>query len=701
MRDRVSRSERSNRSDRKIHIWPGWIRASPSELLRSLATKTVVTLRSLARKAMAALDGPFLTALIFSLKTFAAALLALSIAFWLGLDEPYWALLTVFVVAQVDSGLVLAKSFYRMLGTVAGVLMTVALVFAFAQYGELFIASLAVWIGLCSFAARAARNFASYSFQLAGYTVAIVGIPAALNPGGAYPRILARFTEVSLGIACMALVSRLIFPAELAPKLVALVRELMRRADRFAKTAMDPAADREQLAAERAGLAKDFATVEAMRSSAFFESADARLLNEPLRRITYAAVDLCAVAAAAAARLGQAAHVTSPQDPGPSIANTNDTPRENAEVVSVLLRAADRQAVAHAHMRLAEAGAALDGRKSVAWPRPTGGLWSDPVAAALTGIRSALAVAITTAFWFATAWPSGPIAVIVAGVVCILFASLEQPEKITLAAAATILAAAVPVFVTQFHLLPYASDFVSMAAVLAPLLLVCGFIIAQPGIGPLGLLAAVYLAVSSRIDNNNVATYDVVAFLNTSLAILVGMGFSLVMFATFFPETPARAARRFRRQLFVELSRLAAARHPPLQAFQFALCEQLAATLALVKNQPALARDCFVGGATALSAGRAIDRLRTATATGADRIAPQVSSLLGGISRTYLKPSSASLTRSAWAARSLCRRSLAMARTASKSKETEALAAVVVGCEALRSDLLKARMLLPEKSDVR
>ena len=70
----------------------------------------------------------------------------------------------------MDSGLVLAKSFYRMLGTIAGVLITVALVFAFAQYGDLFIASLAVWIGLCSFAARAARNFASYSFQLAGYT---------------------------------------------------------------------------------------------------------------------------------------------------------------------------------------------------------------------------------------------------------------------------------------------------------------------------------------------------------------------------------------------------------------------------------------------------------------------------------------------------------------------------------------------------
>ena len=145
--------------------------------------------RNLAKNVVAALNGELVTALIFSLKTFAAALLGLFIAFWLALDEPYWVLLTVFIVAQPDSGLVLAKGFYQLLGTAAGVLMTVALVFAFAQYGELFIASLAVWIGLCSFAARVVRGFATYSFQLAGYTVAIVGVPAALNPNAAYPII--------------------------------------------------------------------------------------------------------------------------------------------------------------------------------------------------------------------------------------------------------------------------------------------------------------------------------------------------------------------------------------------------------------------------------------------------------------------------------------------------------------------------------
>src|SRR3954449_9732034 len=172
--------------------------------------------------------------LTFAVKTFAASLLALYIAFWAGLDDPRWAFLTVFIVSQPDSGLVLAKSFYRIVGTIAGVLVSIALVLGLAQYGELFVAAIAVWICFCNFAARAVRNFASYGFQLAGYTVAIVAIPAALEPSGAYPLVVARCTEIALGIICAALVSRLILARELSPKLVELVRALTRRADGFA-----------------------------------------------------------------------------------------------------------------------------------------------------------------------------------------------------------------------------------------------------------------------------------------------------------------------------------------------------------------------------------------------------------------------------------------------------------------------------------
>src|SRR5271166_2066065 len=197
-------------------------------------------------------------------------------------------------------------------------------------------------------------------------------------------------------------------------------------------------------------------------------------------------------------------------------------------------------------------------------------LWSDPLTAVLTGIRAGLAVIISAAFWFATAWPNGPIAVICAGVVCTLLAPTPEPVKITAAAAATIVVFAVPLFVTQLVLLPYALDFFSMAVLLAPYLLMCAFIIAQPGLGALGLLAAVYLAVSSHIDNNNAASYDPTAFFNISLAIVLGISVGVMLFAIFFPETPQWATRRFLRQVRVHLSRFAAAPHPAFSAFNFA-----------------------------------------------------------------------------------------------------------------------------------
>jgi uncharacterized membrane protein YccC len=657
--------------------------------------------RGSAKSGTPASDGSSLSAVIFSGKTFAAALLALFISFWLALDEPYWALLTVFVVAQPDSGLVLAKGFYRLLGTAVGLLATTALVFGLAQYGELFIASLAVWIGVCSFAARGRRGFLSYSFQLAGYTAAIVGVPAAVSPNGAYTLIVARATEITLGIVCMGVVSRLIFPSELAPKLIALANQLFHRVDHFAELAMDPAARREQLASEREALAKDLGAVETIRSSLFFESAEARLTVDPsLRDAMHAAVDVCAIAEAVAAYPGP--DLEDSPNPDSSITIANGAPHEGPETISALRRAAAGRALTRARDRLDERVAALAKGGTLSKPIPAAPLWSDPLTAVLTAIRSALAVAITAGFWFVTAWPSGPVAVIVAGVVCTLLAPYPHPEKITAAAAATILAVAAPLFVTQICLLPYAADFFSMAVLLAPYLLTCAFIVAQPSIGPFGLLAAVYLAVASHIDNNNPQSYDATSFFNTSLALVIGIGVAVVLFATFFPETPQWAARRFFRQVRVHLSQLAATRRPVFSAFDFALCEQLASTLAGLKDEPALARDCLLRGALGLSSGWAIERLATGVDTNRQiaGISGEISRLLAGLSRVCLRPSWARLTRSAWDARVVSRRLLAKARAADRLTDSEALLVLAMACEALRSNLLGNRLFVREEQDV-
>ena len=638
--------------------------------------------------------------LVFSFKTFAASLLALFIAFWAALDDPRWAVLTVFVVSQPDSGLVVAKSFYRMLGTVAGVLVSIALVFAFAQYGELFLASLAAWIAFCCFAARTARNFASYGFQLAGYTVAIVGLPAALEPSGAYPLIVARFTEISLGIACAALVSRLVLVRELRPKVVALVHDLTRRADHFAALAIDPAADRECIADERAQLTKDFVAVEEMQQSAFFESADARLRYNAQRELRDAAVELCAVAEGATARrVGPVPHPATTRLRG-LICDANDTPAGNGAVVSTLVRAADDQAVARARARLRQSVTAFERGEDLPEPDAADVFWPDPVGAALSAIRAVLAIAITSAFWFATAWPNGPTAVVVAAIVCTLFATMQQPDKIALACAATVLVAAAPVFVTQFYFIPVAVDFLSLAVALAPLLLTSGYILAQPGIGPLGMLSAVYFTYASSI--NNVMSYDAVAFFNSSFAVLVGIGVGGLLFAAFFPDTQVSASRRFRRQILFHLSRLAGARRPDARGYERALCEQLWTMLARLKDQPAAAQGCLARAVAGLSAGQAIGRLRAANDAGTltPAIATKGSGLLDQLSRTLLHPSPAKFVKAAWAARALRRDALAAARVTNKTEEIEALGDVLVGAETLRSDLMRARVLMQEDRNV-
>src|SRR6204780_3524345 len=112
--------------------------------------------------------------LLFGLRLWASVCLALFIAFWLELDNPFWAGASAAIVCQPQLGASLRKGWFRMLGTVVGAVMSVVLVACFAQDRLLFLGCLAVWAAVCAFLAALLRNFASYAASLAGYTAAII-----------------------------------------------------------------------------------------------------------------------------------------------------------------------------------------------------------------------------------------------------------------------------------------------------------------------------------------------------------------------------------------------------------------------------------------------------------------------------------------------------------------------------------------------
>src|SRR5687768_13923272 len=62
----------------------------------------------------------WLERLLFSLKTLAAAILALLLSYLLEVKDPQWAVVTAYLVSQPMVGAILAKGAYRIIGTVIG-----------------------------------------------------------------------------------------------------------------------------------------------------------------------------------------------------------------------------------------------------------------------------------------------------------------------------------------------------------------------------------------------------------------------------------------------------------------------------------------------------------------------------------------------------------------------------------------------------
>src|ERR1700726_520582 len=149
-------------------------------------------------------------ALLFGLRLWAAVCLALYIAFWLQLDNAYWAGTSAALVCQPHLGASLRKGWYRMIGTLVGAVAIVVMTACFPQDRAAFLVSLALWGAACALVATLLRNFASYAAALAGYTAAIIASDELGAIGGAngeaFTLAITRVSEIWIGIVCAGIV---------------------------------------------------------------------------------------------------------------------------------------------------------------------------------------------------------------------------------------------------------------------------------------------------------------------------------------------------------------------------------------------------------------------------------------------------------------------------------------------------------------
>jgi uncharacterized membrane protein YccC len=163
--------------------------------------------------------------LLFVLKATLAGLIAFVTAVILHLPDPRTAVFTTFIVMQPQSGLVFSKSYYRAIGTVVGVGVAIIIMGMFVQDRVWFIGAFALWIGICTAAGVKYRNFQSYGFLLAGYTVCIIALPVIEHPLDLFDVAISRFSEVMTGIISATMISDMLFPRNLLSSLLARERE--------------------------------------------------------------------------------------------------------------------------------------------------------------------------------------------------------------------------------------------------------------------------------------------------------------------------------------------------------------------------------------------------------------------------------------------------------------------------------------------
>ncbi len=148
--------------------------------------------------------------LLFGLRLWASVCLALYVAFWLELDNAFWAGTSAAIVCQPQLGASLRKAWFRMVGTIVGAVMIVVLNACFPQDRIAFLTLLALWLAICAFAATLMRNFASYAAALAGYTAAIIAADTLGATGGPDGQVfmlaVTRASEICIGIVCAGIV---------------------------------------------------------------------------------------------------------------------------------------------------------------------------------------------------------------------------------------------------------------------------------------------------------------------------------------------------------------------------------------------------------------------------------------------------------------------------------------------------------------
>ena len=486
---------------------------------------------------------------LFSLKAFAAAMLALYIALSFGLPRPYWAMATVYFVSHPLTGATRSKAAYRVTGTVLGATAAVVTVPALVNMPIVLTGAIALWITGLVYLSLLERGPRSYVFLLAAYTLPIVALPAVSHPGEIFDVAVARIEEIVIGIVCAGLVGAIVLPAKVAPALRERAGEWIRDARAWAADilAADPHAS-----ASRHRLAADMLALDQMIAHLSFDTESrhtlhhARALRETMSRLmpTLSALDSVLRAKPRAPHANRAL-----QDTADFLRGRMDDLLATCDALQHGIGDRPTQAVPPASARIAPSES------------PTASRYHDHGMLLFGAASTGLAVFCAGLIWMFSGWEDGGGPVAVAAIACCFFATLDEPRRVTPVFARWSLACLGVASYYLFLVVPHAQTFEALVGMLALPYLGIGLLIARPGFQLIAMLLSVNTASFANIQS--IYDANLLGAFNTSLANAAAMLFAPLWATLARPFGAHVAAHRLIRASWQDLAQAATWRGDP------------------------------------------------------------------------------------------------------------------------------------------
>ncbi|HTV32518.1 MAG TPA: FUSC family protein [Methylocella sp.] len=535
--------------------------------------------------------------LLFGLRLWASVCLALYIAFWLELDNEFWAGLTAAITCQPQLGASLRKGWYRMVGTLVGAILIVALTGLFPQQRAPFLLALASWAAACAMAATLLRNFASYAAALAGYTAVVIagdelGATGGPNVNEVFLLAVTRASEICIGIVSAGIVlagtdfggvrrrlagSFAALSAEITGRFTGMLalagpelaettpirRELVRRV-----IGLDPIID--QAKGESSQIRHHSPILQMAVDGLFAAVVGWRVIAVHLARVPdgEAQLEAGAVLQCIPQELRQAEYGV------PAAWLTN--PADQSEMCDAAARVLTTMPANTPSLRLLTdqtakvltgISSALDGLallllnpiRQLPWHPNVQVRVPDWLPSLVNAGRAFVTIGAVMIFWILTQWPNGATAITFTAIAVLLFAPrVDQAYQAAMEFAAGTALGTVFSAIIKFAVLPGIETFEGFCLVIGLFLIPAGALIAQPRHTAMFTSMTVYFC--ALVQPANEMSFDTAQFYNNALAIVTGLAVAAFSFRMLPPLSPVFRTSRLLALTLRDLRRLAAGR---------------------------------------------------------------------------------------------------------------------------------------------